>query len=43
VLVALWEAERLTARQIHERVGVPLRLGYTTTTKVLERLCPKGL
>jgi predicted transcriptional regulator len=43
VLVALWEAERLTARQIHERVGVPLGLGYTTTTKVLERLCSKGL
>jgi predicted transcriptional regulator len=43
VLVALWDGERLTARQLHERVGAPLGLVYTTITKVIDRLCAKGL
>ena len=43
VLVALWEAGPLSARDVHERVGAPLNLVYTTTTKVLERLHAKGL
>jgi len=43
VLVALWESGALSAPEIHERVGVPLDLVYTTTTKVLERLHGKGL
>lgn len=43
VLVALWNAGELTARQLHERVGERLGLVYTTTTKVLERLHLKGL
>jgi BlaI family penicillinase repressor len=43
VLVALWERGALSAPEIHERVGVPLDLVYTTTTKVLERLHAKGL
>jgi predicted transcriptional regulator len=43
VLVALWEGGVLSAPEIHERVGVPLDLVYTTTTKVLERLHGKGL
>jgi predicted transcriptional regulator len=43
VLVALWEAGTLSAPEIHDRVGVPLDLVYTTTTKVLERLHAKGL
>jgi predicted transcriptional regulator len=43
VLVALWEGGALTAPEIHERVGVPLDLVYTTTTKVLDRLHRKGL
>jgi BlaI family transcriptional regulator, penicillinase repressor len=43
VLVALWESGALSAPEIHERVGVPLDLVYTTTTKVLERLHAKGL
>lgn len=43
VLVALWDAGRLTARQAHERVGVPLNHAYTTTTRVLDRLHAKGL
>jgi predicted transcriptional regulator len=43
VLSAVWEAEVLTAREVHERVGVPLDLVYTTTSRVLDRLCAKGL
>ena len=43
VLVALWESGALSAPEIHERVGVPLDLVYTTTTKVLDRLHRKGL
>ena len=43
MLVALWEAGPLLAPAIHERVGVPLDLAYTTTTKVLDRLHAKSL
>jgi predicted transcriptional regulator len=43
VLATLWTAGRLTAREIHERVGGPLDLVYTTTTRVLDRLHAKGL
>ena len=43
VLVALWDLTRATTPQIHERVGIPEGLVYTTTAKVLERLCTKGL
>jgi predicted transcriptional regulator len=43
VLSALWDAGRLTARQVHERVGVPLGLAHTTTTRVLDRLCAKEM
>jgi predicted transcriptional regulator len=43
VLMALWELERASVRQIHERVGVPTGLAYTTTAKVLDRLAGKGL
>ncbi|MCM3880014.1 MAG: BlaI/MecI/CopY family transcriptional regulator [Vicinamibacterales bacterium] len=43
MLVALWNERRLTARQVHDRVGVPLNLVYTTTTKVLDRLHAKEL
>jgi predicted transcriptional regulator len=43
VLVALWEGGSLSAPAVHERVGVPLDLAYTTTAKVLDRLHRKGL
>ncbi|HVR61675.1 MAG TPA: BlaI/MecI/CopY family transcriptional regulator [Polyangia bacterium] len=43
VLVALWELGPLSGRDIHDRVGVPLGLVYTTTAKVLDRLHIKGL
>jgi predicted transcriptional regulator len=43
VLVALWELGPLSGRDLHDRVGVPLDLVYTTTAKVLDRLQAKGL
>jgi predicted transcriptional regulator len=45
VLVALWEAQdqALSAREVHQRVGLPLHLVYTTTARVLDRLQAKGL
>lgn len=43
MLVALWEGGHLSAPAIHELVGVPLNLAYTTTAKVLDRLHRKGL
>lgn len=43
VLSALWDLETASARDIHERVGVPDGLVYTTTAKVLDRLFEKRL
>jgi predicted transcriptional regulator len=43
VLVAVWEGETATVRELHERVGVPLGLVYTTTARVLDRLHAKKL
>src|SRR5262245_4944120 len=43
VLVAVWEGGMVTVRELHERVGVPLGLVYTTTARVLDRLHAKKL
>jgi BlaI family penicillinase repressor len=43
VLVAVWEGGALTGRELHDRVGAPLGLVYTTTARVLDRLHAKGL
>ncbi len=43
VLTAVWESEGASAPDIHERVGVPRGLVYTTTAKVLDRLFAKRL
>jgi BlaI family transcriptional regulator, penicillinase repressor len=43
VLVAVWEGGTITGRELHDRVGVPLGLVYTTTARVLDRLLAKGL
>jgi predicted transcriptional regulator len=43
VLRALWELESATARQLHERIGVPAGLVYTTIARVLDRLLAKRL
>jgi predicted transcriptional regulator len=43
VLVAVWEGGVISGRELHDRVGVPLGLVYTTTARVLDRLHAKGL
>src|SRR5262245_24878330 len=43
VLAAVWEGGTVTVRELHERVGVPLGLVYTTTARVLDRLRAKEL
>ncbi len=43
VLAAVWELGGASAPDIHARVGEPRGLAYTTTAKVLDRLCAKRL
>lgn len=43
ILDALWEGGDLSTPEVHERVGVPRGLSYTTTLTVLQRLAVKGL
>jgi BlaI family penicillinase repressor len=43
VLVAVWQGGAISGRELHDRVGVPLGLVYTTTARVLDRLHAKGL
>lgn len=42
-LTTLWDLERASAREVHEQIGEPTGLAYTTIAKVLERLRAKGL
>lgn len=42
VLSAVWQLGTCTVRQVHERVGVPRGLAYTTISTVLDRLQKKG-
>ncbi len=43
VLSALWQLRSASVRELHERVGMPGGLVYTTTAKVVDRLRDKGL
>ena len=43
VFAALTELGEATIREVHDRVGVPAGLAYTTTSTVLDRLHEKGL
>lgn len=43
VLAALWELGTASVRELHERLGVPQGLVYTTIAKVVDRLREKGL
>ena len=43
VLAKIWELGSASAREIHEQVGEPAKLVYTTTAKVLDRLHAKHL
>ncbi len=43
VLEALWEEGELSTPAVHEKVGSPRTLAYTTILTVLQRLLKKGL
>lgn len=43
VLSALWEFGTASVRELHERLGAPQGLVYTTIAKVVDRLREKGL
>lgn len=43
VLAALWDLGIASVRELHERLGAPQGLVYTTTAKVVDRLREKGL
>ena len=43
VLERLWSDGPLTTPEVHERVGKPRNLAYTTILTVLQRLAKKGL
>jgi predicted transcriptional regulator len=40
---AVWELGEVMARDVHDRIGVPNELAYTTIAKVLDRLVAKKL
>jgi BlaI family transcriptional regulator, penicillinase repressor len=40
---SLWDAERATTAEVHERVGKPRQLAYTTVATLLTRLEKRGL
>ncbi|HQY61630.1 MAG: BlaI/MecI/CopY family transcriptional regulator [Myxococcales bacterium] len=42
ILSAVWQLGTCTVREVHERVGVPRGLAYTTISTVLDRLHKKG-
>lgn len=43
ILEVLWEMGDLSTPEVHERVGIPRSLSYTTILTVLQRLAVKGL
>ena len=43
VLARLWQLGAASVRELHEQLGAPQGLVYTTTAKVIDRLREKGL
>lgn len=43
VLAEIWRLGSASVRELHQRLGVPQNLVYTTTAKVVDRLREKGL
>ena len=43
VMRALWQADKATTAEVHERVGKPRQLAYTTVATMLTRLEKRGL
>ena len=43
VLKALWSSQRLSAREIHDRIGEAQDWSYSTTRTVIQRMVDKGM
>lgn len=43
ILKALWDAGRLSARELHDRAGQDQGWSYSTTRTVIQRMVDKGL
>ena len=43
ILALLWEMERASVRQIHDRLSARKATGYTTTLKIMQIMHSKGL
>jgi len=43
VMKVLWRSKRLSAREVHERVGEALGWAYSTTRTILDRMAKKGV
>ncbi len=43
VMKILWEADGLSAREVHERIGDHMDWAYSTTRTTIERMVRKGL
>ena len=43
MLAELWQMGAASVRELHDRLGAPQGLVYTTTAKVVDRLREKGL
>jgi BlaI family penicillinase repressor len=43
VMKILWEADGLSAREVHKRLGDQMNWAYSTTRTTLERMVRKGL
>lgn len=43
VLKALWSSNRLSAREVHDRIGEVQGWSYSTTRTVIQRMVDKGL
>lgn len=43
VLKALWSSQRLSAREVHDRIGEAQGWSYSTTRTVIQRMVDKGL
>lgn len=43
VMKILWDADGLSAREVHERIGDHMEWAYSTTRTTIERMVRKGL
>lgn len=43
VMKIMWQADRATVREVHERINLEKDLAYTTVMTIMSRLADKGL